>query len=119
MGQTETPVVGTSKLRSRAPFINGFFDFISQYGVIPLAIGVVLGNAVNDLVKTIVDGITTPLISLLVPSGKLQNLVIHFRSADFMIGAVISALLSFLSIAIVVYVVVKLVIRNDAYLEKK
>jgi large conductance mechanosensitive channel len=99
-------------------FITGFFDFITQYGVIPLAIGVVIGSAVNDLVKTIVDGITTPLISLLTPSKHLETWQVTFHGAVFKFGAVINSLISFFTIAIIVYLVVKVVIRKDEYLKK-
>ena len=54
-------------------FVRGFKDFINDYGVIPLAVGVVIGSSVNDLVKTMVDGIFTPFISLISPQSKLQN----------------------------------------------
>lgn len=97
----------------------GFFDFINQYGVISLAIGVVIGSAVNDFVKILVDSIITPLIALISPDQSLQGFQIQVGHAVFKIGAVLSGLLSLLIVFLVVYLMVKLIIRNDELLKKK
>ena len=99
--------------------VRGFQSFISQYGVIPLAIGVVIANAVNDFVKSLVDGLVTPLVSLISPNNKLQNLQFMFHGADFKPGEILSAFLSFLIIALLVYITAKVVLRNEDLLAKK
>lgn len=100
-------------------FLGGFRDFIKNYGVLPLAIGVVLGSAVNDFVKTLVDGLVTPLISLIFHGGALQSYQYNFHGAIFKFGAVLNSLLTFISIAWIVYLVVKIIIRDDELLKKK
>ena len=97
----------------------GFAQFLKQYGVIPLAIGVVMGTAINDFVKAMVAGLITPLVSLISPDGKLQKLTVTFHGAVFGIGMVLDALLSLLAVALVVYFIAKVLLRNDALLEKK
>jgi large conductance mechanosensitive channel len=99
--------------------MHGFSEFVKQYGVAPLAIGVVIGTAVNDLVKTIVDGLITPFISLISPTKSLQDLTFTIGASVFKIGAVLNSLLSFMVVVLVVYMFVKLVLRNDELLEKK
>ena len=98
--------------------IRGFRDFIRDYGVLPLAIGVVIGTAVNDFVKTLVDGIVTPFISLISPGSELQTLRFVFHGAVFKIGAVLNALLSLLIVAFLVYATVKVVLRDERLLKK-
>ena len=100
-------------------FVRGFKYFINDYGVIPLAVGVVIGSSVNDLVKTMVDGIFTPFISLISPQSKLQNFVFVFHGATFKIGVVVNAFLSFVIVAWIVYLAAKLVLRNEDILKKK
>lgn len=97
----------------------GFTDFIHDYGVMPLAIGVVIGTAVNDLVKTLVDGLFSPLVSLLIPSIKLQTFVVNFHGSTFKIGAVMNATISFLVVAWLVYLGAKFILRNEELLKKK
>ncbi|MBU6389147.1 MscL family protein [Patescibacteria group bacterium] len=99
--------------------VGGFRDFIQQYGVLPLAIGVVIGTAVNDLVKTLVDGLVTPFIALIAPEGKMQNFQVVFHGSIFKIGAVVNSLLSFLIVALLVYLTVKLIIRDEELLKKE
>jgi large conductance mechanosensitive channel len=118
MATKKDPVVLVAPPQKRS-FTGGFMEFIRQYSVIPLAIAVVLGNAVNDLVKALVDGVVTPIISLFVPSTALQSYELHIKSSTFQIGAVLSALISFIVVAFIVYTFVKKVLRDDTVLEKK
>jgi len=99
--------------------LSGFRKFIHNYGVLPLAIGVVIGNAVNDLVKTLVDGLVTPLISLISPQGELQNFQVTFHGAVFKFGMVLNACLSFIAIAAIVYFVLVVLLRQQEILDKK
>lgn len=100
-------------------FVLGFNSFIRDYNVAPLAIGVVVGTAINNLVNGLVSGLVSPLISLLSPDGRLQNLQFTFHGAVFKIGLIINSTISFLMIMLIVYVVVKLILRNEEYLVKK
>lgn len=96
-----------------------FREFLKQYSVIGLAIGVVMGTAVNNLVQAFVQGIVTPFIGLLIPNEKFQNLIVHARGVEFKFGDVISATLHFVIIAVLIYVVVKKLLRQEELLEKK
>lgn len=97
----------------------GFREFIVNYGVGPLAIGVVIGTAVNDLVKSLVDGLFSPLIALLSPDGQLQTFKITFHGAVFKLGMILNSLLSFIIIALMVYFFAKVILRNEDLLKKK
>ena len=105
------------KVRARAKEqVGGFMDFIRQYSVVPLAIAVVLGSAVNDVVKVLVTGIITPFISLLMPTGSLQGYEWHVGNSTFAVGAVLSAVITFIVIAIVVYTFAKKIMKDDSLL---
>jgi large conductance mechanosensitive channel len=107
------PALPQPQRRGVRTVVTGFLDFIQTYSVLPLAIGVVVGSAVNDLVKSLVDGLISPLINLVTPGATLASFEVTIHDSVFKIGAVINALLNFISIALVVYVVVKLVLRRD------
>jgi large conductance mechanosensitive channel len=106
-------------IRRPIQVVRGFSEFIREYGVMPLAIGVVMGSAVNDLVKSLVDGLITPLISLFTPDSMLQGLQLEYHGSVFKIGSVLNSTLTFISVGAVVYLTVKLILRNDALLKKK
>ncbi|GAB3276472.1 large conductance mechanosensitive channel protein MscL [Microbacterium sp. MEC084] len=87
--------------------IQGFKDFITRGNVIDLAVAVIIGAAFTAIVTAVVDNLVNPLIGALVPSGNLAEWVIPipgiFATANFGIGAIISAIINFLAVAAVVY----------------
>ena len=129
MEKTEPPIVIVVKkpgLGDRIPerlnpitTWKGFAQFLSQYGVIPLAIGVVIGTAVNQVVQAIVADLITPFISLFTPQGKLQDLTLTYHHAVFKVGAVLDSLITFVVIAFTVYFVAKILLNNEEILQKK
>jgi large conductance mechanosensitive channel len=110
-----TPTDPTPK---KPGFGGGFMDFIRQYNVIPLAIAVVLGNALNDVIKVVVEGIITPFISLVSPTKSIQHYEWTVHNSTFQVGAVLSAIITFLVIAIVVYVFAKRILHDESLLKK-
>lgn len=100
-------------------FWSDFRKFLHQYSVIGLAIGVVMGTAINNLVQAIVQGVLTPLIGLIVPSEKFQALVVHARGVDFRFGDVVSALLHFVIVSLLIYFTVRYLLRQEELLHKR
>lgn len=96
----------------------GFKSFIKDYGVAPLAVAVVIGGAVNEFVKSVVDGLVYPLISLISSQGKLQSLQVTIHGATFKPGIVINSAISFLTVCIIVYFFVKYILRDEKILKK-
>lgn len=91
----------------------GFMEFIREQGVVGLAVGLTLGTAVTIFVKSIVDNIVNPLIGLLLPgSSDLNDKFVCLDTVQgactnkLSWGAVLSSLISFLTIAAIVYFVV-------------
>lgn len=109
----------TNEDRERKSFWRDFRLFLHQYSVIGLAIGIVMGTAVNQLVQSFVNGIVTPLIGLMVPAEDFQRLVVPVRGVEFRFGDVISAVINFIIVAFLIYFVVKKLLKQDALLAKK
>lgn len=105
--------------KARETWFAGFRSFVHTYGVLPLAVGVVVGNAINDLVKSLVSDILTPLIALIFPAGKLQNVQFTWHSSVFRVGEALNAVLQFLILAWLVYLVLKLLVRREDLADKK
>lgn len=107
-------VVYNTKIFSRAQKgKNEFVEFLKNYKVIELAIGVVIGNAVKDLVTSIAQDLIMPIIGIFTPSGSWKNIAINILGSDFKIGNFISASLDFAIVAIVVFIVVKKLLKID------
>ncbi len=102
--------------------VEGFMDFIRKQGVVGLAIGLVLGVQVKAVVDQIVASFINPILGLILPgSGNLAEksftITIGGKQAIFAYGAFISVMISFLTVAWLVYFGVK-ALRLDK-LDKK
>lgn len=88
-------------------FIQEFKEFISRGSVMDLAVGVIIGAAFTAIVNSLVNDIITPLIELITGDG-MTGLRIPLPSGSFIeLGAFISAIINFLLIALVVFLLVK------------
>ena len=91
-----------------------FMKFLKEYGVLGLAIGVIIGSKAGELVKSIVDGLLMPVIGLLLPSGDWQQLVV----GPFQIGIVLAAMINFILVAFIVFVFAKHVLKEESVSKK-
>lgn len=90
--------------------LQGFKEFITKGNVIDLAVAVVIGTAFTAIVNAVVSAVITPLVSLFFDAdetGKIGIQVegIYGQTVTFPIGELISAIISFLAVALIVYFV--------------
>jgi large conductance mechanosensitive channel len=100
-------------------FVKDLLEFLKEYSVIGLAIGVIVAQTSKDLIDSIVKGIFTPFIDLIVPGEKFKNLSFNIGSSRFDVGAIISSLLTFIIVMVILYVVVKKILKRDDLIKKK
>lgn len=92
---------------------NGFFEFMSEQGVIGLAVGLVLGTATATLANSLINNIIMPPVGLLLGSvDGLRGVVwkVATENGEVVIlryGAFLNDLINFLVIGLVIYFVVK------------
>jgi large conductance mechanosensitive channel len=99
-------------------FIEDFKKFAFKGNVIDLAVGVVIGGAFGKIVSALVADLFMPMVALILPSGDWRNSGLVLRHAadpkdDVVIkyGDFFGAVLDFLVIALVLYIVVSRVIK--------
>lgn len=102
-------------------FISEFREFVMRGNVIDLAVGVIIGGAFQSIVKSLVDDMLMPIISIFTGGIDFNNWFIVLGEGDFATaadsasagvatlnyGAFISAVLNFLIMAFVIFVFVK------------
>ncbi len=88
---------------------NEFKDFLSKYKILGLAIAFVLGLYLGTLVQSLVTGFIMPLIGLALGPGlgNLADAVFTIGNQDFAYGAFIAALITFIIVAFIAFIVVK------------
>ncbi len=112
--------------------IREFRDFIAKGNVMDLAVGIIIGAAFTAIVSSLVEDVITPVLGLIiggldfssmywvmageVPENAGLQAARDSGAAVFAYGAFITAIINFLIIAFVVFLLVKVVnrIKNAA-----
>jgi large conductance mechanosensitive channel len=84
-----------------------FKDFINRGNLVELAVAFVLGAAFAALVTSLVENIFTPLIAAVFGEPDFSNLSFEVNESEILYGAFLNALISFVVIAFVLFLVVK------------
>lgn len=83
-----------------------FRTFILRGNVIDLAVAVVIGAAFSAIVNSLVENLITPLIAAIGGQPDFGALSFTINNSEFRYGAFLNALISFLIIALVIFVFV-------------
>jgi large conductance mechanosensitive channel len=113
--------------------INEFKDFIAKGNVMDMAVGIIIGAAFTAIVTSLVGDLINPIIGLFsggvdftnnysvlagdVPAGASLDAARETGASVFAYGAFIMAVINFLIIAFVVFMLVKMVNRVKAAAE--
>jgi large conductance mechanosensitive channel len=88
---------------------NEFKDFISKFKVVGLAIAFILGLYLGGVIQALVKDVLLPLIGLALPGmGDLATMGVKVGSQTFGIGDFLVAVITFIIVAFVVFLLVKL-----------
>ena len=97
--------------------VSEFREFIARGNVVDLAVGVIIGAAFNDIVKSLVDQVVMPPIGLVTGGIDFSRLEWVLKPEDpateavekvaVQYGAFLNTLIQFLIVAIAVFLLVK------------
>lgn len=87
--------------------IKEFKEFIMRGNVLDLAVGVIIGSAFSAIVNSLVTDIITPLIVSLTSQASVSELSIKIGSATLTYGNFIQAIIDFLIIAFILFLIIK------------
>jgi large conductance mechanosensitive channel len=91
---------------------NEFIDFISKYKVMGLAVAFILGLYLGGVVQALVKDIILPIIGLAFPGlGNLSTYSYTLNSQMFGFGDFLLAVITFIIVAFVIFLIVKLTAR--------
>ena len=114
-------------------FFEEFKTFISKGNVLSLAIGIIIGGAFNEIVNSLINDVIMPVIGRLtsgvsfdswsIPlNGQTYDSFAAAKAADapmIMIGNFISAIINFLIVALVLFLIMKGANKATALAAKK
>ncbi|MBE6805076.1 MAG: large conductance mechanosensitive channel protein MscL [Ruminococcaceae bacterium] len=99
-------------------FLNEFKDFITKGNVLDMAVGVIIGAAFKDIVTSLTNNIIQPILDLIVktefgaklmlkaPDGEIPGIYLEY-------GQFITAVINFLIMAFVIFLIVKAVKKAE------
>ena len=96
------------------PMFKEFKDFLLKQNVVALAIAVVVGTALNALVKALVDDFIMPIIVAMGPGGEWQKATWDVGPVKFGIGDFVAAMINFIIIGFVAWRISKIFIKPEA-----
>ena len=87
--------------------LGAFRDFIMRGNVIDLAVAVIIGVAFGAIINSLVNDIIMPLIGVLLGGVDFTSLTIQVGDAVIAYGNFIQAVVNFLIIAFVLFLIVR------------
>ncbi len=88
-------------------FLKDFKGFIARGNVMDLAVGVIIGGAFKAIVDSLVKDILMPVIGGLTGGIDLSSLAVTIGEASISYGLFLNAIINFLIIALVIFLMVK------------
>ncbi len=95
-----------------------FLAFLKQYGVIGLAIAVIIGGKANALVTALVDGVLMPVVTFFIPGGTWRTATLNVGPVHLLFGPVLGAAVDFLIVAWLVFWFSKQVLKEETVTKK-
>jgi large conductance mechanosensitive channel len=95
-----------------------FKEFLHEYKVVGLAVAFIMGVAITAVVKSLVDNIVMPIITPFIPGGAWQTATVKLGPIVLGWGAFAGALLNFVIIALVVFMIAKMILKEDKVAKK-
>lgn len=90
--------------------VGGFANFLQEYAVIGLALGFIVGQPANNVVKAFVDGFINPWVTILFGQDlSSRAATLHHGTTPVKVpwGGFVYALIEFVVVLIIIYVAIK------------
>ena len=97
--------------------IKEFKEFISKGNVMDMAVGIIIGGAFTAIVTALVDSILMPIIGVISGGKSVADMSVMVGNAAIGYGAFIQAIIDFLLIAWVLFMIIKALNKAKAKLE--
>jgi len=98
--------------------IQEFKEFLQEYKVTGLAVAFIIGVAATTLVTSLVNNIIMPIITPFIPGGEWQKATFNIGPIVIGWGPFLAAVINFVIIAFVVFMIAKFVLREEKVAKK-
>jgi len=95
-----------------------FGEFMKEYKVVGLAIAFIIGAASTSLIKSLVSDIIMPIITAFIPGGAWKEATLSIGPIVIKWGSFLGELINFAVIALVVFMIVKIILKEEKVSKK-
>ncbi len=100
-------------------FMNEFKKFICRGNVMDMAVGVIIGGAFTAIVTSLVNDVINPLLGIF-GGMNFDQLIWNVNGAEIAYGKFITAVINFLIMALIIFVIVRTMNKiSDKYGKKE
>jgi large conductance mechanosensitive channel len=92
--------------------LHDFKEFLLKQNIVALALAVIVGTALNSVVKALVDNVIMPLVGVVLPTGEWQTAVWRVGRADIGVGLLAASLVNFLIVGFIAWRLAKVFIAD-------
>jgi large conductance mechanosensitive channel len=104
--------------KGKVTIVSEFKDFLKEYKVIGLAVAFVMGVAITTLVTSIVANLIMPIVTFFLPKGTWQTAVWNLGPIAIGWGQILNAIINFIIIAFVVFMMAKFILGEEKVTKK-
>jgi large conductance mechanosensitive channel len=87
--------------------IKGFGDFVNKGNVITIAVGLVMALYFQKIIEALLDGVINPIIAAIFGKNNFTDIGFDIGEARISIGLVIDAIISFVAVAFLLFLVIE------------
>lgn len=98
--------------------VKEFIGFLKNYGVIGLAIAVIIGGKLNELITSIVSDLLMPLVFQPALQAAQVDDIRKLQWNGIFYGKVVGSAIDFFIVALVVFLIAKFVLREQTVTKK-
>jgi len=98
--------------------ISEFKEFLKEYKVLGLAVALIIGLAATALINSVVNDLIMPVITFFLPGGTWYAATVSIGPIVIAWGSLLAAIINFVIIAFVVFLVAKYALREEKVSKK-
>ncbi len=93
--------------------VKEFMDFVKRGNVLDLAVAVIIGGAFGAIVSSLVEDMIMPIVGIVLGGVDFTALALTVGNAAVMYGNFIQAIINFLLIALVIFLIIRQVKKME------
>ena len=100
--------------QAKKGFVQEFKDFLNQGDFVTIAVGLIIALYFQQIINAILVGVLFPIIAAIFGKPDFQQIGFDIGDARISIGLVLSAIISFIVVAFLLFVILKALNRMRA-----